>query len=373
MAHYDILVVGGGIAGSVAARFAAQNGFETLLIEKLKTPRNKPCSGIQFSYFEKLVGTKIPPARLCENALSKVEIITPKGKVIRGKMKMLNFWRSTFDSWLNSLAVEAGATFCDQTQLVDFHEDGDIIRAQVRSKDGEDEVTTRYLIAADGLRSQIRKKLRPQDFAPGKAGAAVNFYFVGDADLDPDTLYMFYNREFAPLMFAWVYLKDDQWVIGTGAPTEPLKYAERFFNFVKAKYNLRGEIKRREGFSSPMRSEIFLGRENILLAGDAAGLIDLYRGVGMDNAALSARLAIKAIVKSEKQGTPPFKFYKEFMRRMALKVVKNASKQAARYATDNSLCKSLSRLNVIKSGLQMLIAAQLNKILPPDKIITLPL
>ena len=46
MEKYDVLVVGGGIAGSVAARFSAKHSLKTLLIEKFKTPRNKPCSGI---------------------------------------------------------------------------------------------------------------------------------------------------------------------------------------------------------------------------------------------------------------------------------------------------------------------------------------
>jgi hypothetical protein len=41
--EYGVVVVGGGVAGSVAARFSAKRGFRTLLIERLKTPRNKPC------------------------------------------------------------------------------------------------------------------------------------------------------------------------------------------------------------------------------------------------------------------------------------------------------------------------------------------
>ncbi len=89
--EYDVVVVGGGVAGSVAARFAAKSGFKTLVIEKFKTPRNKPCSGIQFLYFEKLIGEKIPRDKLCKNELFKVEMITPKDKVLRGKMRMLNF------------------------------------------------------------------------------------------------------------------------------------------------------------------------------------------------------------------------------------------------------------------------------------------
>jgi hypothetical protein len=44
----------------VAGRFLAEIGFKTLIIEAAKTPREKACSGIQFRYFEKLLGAKIP-------------------------------------------------------------------------------------------------------------------------------------------------------------------------------------------------------------------------------------------------------------------------------------------------------------------------
>lgn len=57
---YDVVIVGGGIGGSVAASLLSRNGKKTLLVEKEKTPRHKPCSGIQFPYFEKLIGSEIP-------------------------------------------------------------------------------------------------------------------------------------------------------------------------------------------------------------------------------------------------------------------------------------------------------------------------
>ncbi len=160
MEEYDVVVVGGGVAGSVAARFAAKSGFRTLLIEKFKTPRNKPCSGIQFQYFEKLIGEKIPREKLCRNELFKVEIITPKDKVLKGGMKMLNFWRSTFDSWLNSLAADAGAEFHDNTSLIDFVEDKSKGKIIVKlSAEGEHrDVKARYLIGADGMLSKVRRK-----------------------------------------------------------------------------------------------------------------------------------------------------------------------------------------------------------------------
>mgnify|MGYP003879983883 CR=1 FL=1 len=372
MEWYDVVVVGGGVAGSVAARLATQTGFKTLLIEKFKTPRNKPCSGIQFSYFERLIGEKIPREKLCRNELFKVEIMTPKGRVIRGKMRMLNFWISIFDSWLNSLAADAGADFRDDTLLIDFLEYNDGIVAKLAMENMRFEVKARYLIGADGMLSRVRRKMRPQDFDKKATGATVNYYFVGEAELDPNTLYMFYNREFCPLMFAWVYLKDDKWVIGTGANHNPLEYANRFFNYVKQKYRLCGEIVKREGFSSTQRSTIYLGERRVLMIGDAAGLVDMYRGVGMDNAALSGRLAVKAIARAEEDGIEAAKAYEDLMRRVVRKLELNAKKQVKRLSSNNELEKSLSPLNMLKGGIYMLIANEINKILPPERLIFLP-
>ncbi len=85
-------------------------------------------------------------------------------------MKMLNFWRSTFDDWLNSLAEDAGADFRDNTSLIDFVEDkseGKII-VKILAEGKPKEVKARYLIGADGMLSRVRRRLRPQDFN-GKA------------------------------------------------------------------------------------------------------------------------------------------------------------------------------------------------------------
>jgi len=372
MEKYDVVVIGGGIAGSVAARYAAKEGFRTLLVEKFKTPRNKPCSGIQFEYFEKLIGAKIPREKLCKNELFKVEMVTPSGKFLKGKMKMLNFWRSTFDSWLNSLAADSGAEFQDNTSLVDLNKHEQGISIKLASNDTQSEVKARYLIAADGMRSKVRKILRPEDFEKKASGATVNYYFVGETDLDPNTLYMFYKREFCPLMFAWAYLKDEKWVIGTGANENPMEYAERFFNYVKEKYRLRGEIVRKEGFASTMKGIVHLSEGNILFTGDAAGLVDLYRGVGMDNAALSGRLVVKAIKEAEERGREASRVYEDLMKRVVKKIEANAMRQSKRLSSNDELERSLSSLNMLKGGLQMILANRINRVLPPERLIFLP-
>ena len=55
--------------------------------------------------------------------------------------------------------------------------------------------------------STISRKLRPQDFNGKTSEATVNYYFKGETNLAENMLYMFYKREFCPLMFAWAYLR----------------------------------------------------------------------------------------------------------------------------------------------------------------------
>jgi flavin-dependent dehydrogenase len=374
MEKYDVVVVGGGIAGSIAARLAAENGLKSLLIEKAKTPRNKPCSGIQFSYFEKLVGRPIPKATLCANEIYNIYIITPDDITFKAKMKVFNFWRSTFDHWLNDLAVEEGAIFQDQTRMIDFEQANDGIRLHLQKGTESREILASYLIAADGMSSRIRKKLHPDDYFSKASGGAMNYYCTGEGDLDPNGLYMVNIKEYAPMMFAWIYKKDDLWVIGTGTENEPFKdYVDRFYTYVCNKYHFRGEIVRREGFASPLKGGVCLGEGNILLCGDAAGLMDAYRGVAMDNAALSARFAVQAILDAEKSGKVAFSHYAKTMERMNRQIEVNEVKRKVRFASNETLTASMNPYPMLIAGIKMKIADLANGFLPPERVITLPL
>jgi len=373
MEEYDVVAVGGGIAGSIAARLAAENGLTSLLIERAKTPRDKPCSGIQFAYFEKLVGRSIPKEKLCANEIHSMNIITPDGRTFKGRMKVLNFWRSTFDRWLNDLAVEEGAVFQDETRMIDFEHAGDGIRVRLQTGTDSREVLARYLIAADGMSSRIRKTLHPDDYMQKAPGGAMNYYCSGEGALDPNALYMVNIKEYAPVMFAWIYKKDDLWVIGTGAEHDLKGHAERFYDYVCRRYSFTGEVVCREGYASPLKGGVYLGEGNILLCGDAAGLLDAYRGVAMDNAALSARFAVQAILDAEKVGTKAIPHYAKKMGRLKRQMEVNEEKRKAKFASDRTLAASMAPYQMLKAGVRMMTANLANKFLPSERVMTLPL
>jgi flavin-dependent dehydrogenase len=157
MKHYDVIVAGGGIAGSVAAKYAALGGLRTLLIERDKTPREKACSGIQFPYFERIIGDPIPSHRLCKIPLTKIQIILPNGKSYGSSFKMLNFMRKPFDHWLNQLAQRNGAVFIDDCRFLDFKHVSDQIIVRLQQRDTPVECySTQFLVDATGLRPVIR-------------------------------------------------------------------------------------------------------------------------------------------------------------------------------------------------------------------------
>ncbi len=382
MNEYDVVVIGGAVAGPTAAKFTSRNGLKTLLVEQYKIPRNKACSGIQFPYFEKIIGDKIPRERLCNNDLNKIEMVFPNGKKISAPTTMLNFMRDTFDEWLCRLAEESGAEFRDGCKFKDFHETADGIIVDLETEMGPESVKTRYLIDASGLRPAIRKKLLKEEaYKKGSSGATINYYFTADGDLDPNTLYQYWNIEYNNMMFAWVYNKTlsdgkDYWVVGTGYDTGIKERQELFFNHIINEFNLVNiNIIKKEGYSSSLifddKERIRLGRDNILLCGDAAGLVDLTRGVGMDAAALSGRLAAKAIIQAEKSGRPVMEHYSRLMKYLVKQTVKNQKKGINCFRTNEELQKHLSG-GMIKMSINMIGQNILNKLRSPERQVMIP-
>ena len=382
MKEYDVFIAGGAVAGPVAAKFCAKQGLRTLLVEKDRVPREKPCSGIQFPYFDKIIGDPVPRDRLCNNVLSKVEMHSPNGKVTSAKFPMLNFMRDVFDEWLCILAQDYGAEFRDGCRFTDLTEVDDGILVHLKTDGGDETIKARYVIDATGMRPVIRRKLRKDGgFERGSTGAALNYYFTADGYLEPDKLYQFWNIEFNNMMFAWVYNKTlddgkDYWVVGTGYDKDVIKRLDGFFDHVKELYQLKNvEIVKKEGYSSSMvfadKDRIWLGERNLLMVGDAAGLIDLTRGVGMDSAALSGRLAAKAIGISEKSGKPVIDAYSQVMKNLVRQTSKNQQAGILSFETNQDLQAYLDA-GLLKMGLNVFVQRFLNRLRSGERQVMLP-
>jgi len=135
------------------------------------------------------------------------------------------------------------------------------------------------------------------------------------------------------------------------------------------------KIVKKEGYSSSMayadEERIWLGERNFLMVGDAAGLLGLTRGVGMDAAALSGRLAAKAIGLSQTSGKPVIDIYLQLMKKLVNQTRKNQQKGILSFKTNEQLQAHLDK-NILKMGLNMFIQNICNRFRSGERQVMLP-
>ena len=368
--NYDVIIIGAGISGSVSAKILAEKGYRVLLVDGVTPPRDKVCSGVQAGYMGKLIGEKIPEEVLCSNKLKKIRLETPSGRLIEGSMPLLNYWRRDFDYWLNSLAMDSGAKTRWGAFVKGLSVDNDSASIVVNNE----VIEGKYIIGADGLstNSITRKWLFPENFSDLITGASVNIYFKGLSMVKPDTLYLFYRKEVSDLMYSWLYYKGKILVIGTSRTKNLSQYVNTFLEDIKKKFQIHGNEVGRRGYTTQYKGGVLLGINRILLVGDAAGLLDLYRGVGMDTAALSGRLCAMSISDALEGKGSALENYKHRSNRLVSKIKDNNIKQRLRYANDKTIEESFNKWNIIK-GLILLFKARLwNQFCKPEEIILIP-
>jgi flavin-dependent dehydrogenase len=77
---YDVILVGAGPAGATAAYDCAKMGLNTLLLEKEKLPREKPCGGAVMYRALRLIGGKVP-RNIVEQRIYGLRFLLPCEKV----------------------------------------------------------------------------------------------------------------------------------------------------------------------------------------------------------------------------------------------------------------------------------------------------
>ncbi|HEC81574.1 MAG TPA: FAD-binding protein [Thermoplasmatales archaeon] len=154
----DVVIVGAGPAGSIAAKTLAEKNINVLLIEKKKFPRDKPCGGglpirvIKRFPWIKNIGV-IESYSYGGHVHS--ESLHYKAESPESKPVIAMVQRKKFDNMLVKTAVEKGAVFQDDKAVVDLKITSD--RAELTLEDGS-HIQTDLVIGADGVYSIVARK-----------------------------------------------------------------------------------------------------------------------------------------------------------------------------------------------------------------------
>ncbi len=220
MEYYDAIVVGAGPAGSTAAKVLSEKGAKTLLIDKNKFPRNKPCGGAlslkvldRFKYVKDFVDSYLYGGVFYSPSLkyaAKYEKDRPIGAMVT---------REKFDAGLVELAINSGAQFIDGAIVKDLKISNE--KAKVMLGNGS-EMESEIVISAERILSVIARKsgLRQRSNHGLIFPGIVQEFYVDRETMDEffgeKRLAHFHIRFNHVFGYAWVFPKRESINIGVG-------------------------------------------------------------------------------------------------------------------------------------------------------------
>ena len=352
MKNFDIVVIGAGPGGSIAAKVAAENGYSTCLIEKEKLNeggRYKACGGaIAWDLIKDIDYPEDKISRIIES----LELHHLDGKIYSKRGKGAVVWRSTFDNFLTNIATNSGALLKDYESMVNIKKVGN--KYQIITEKGK--YTTKYVIAADGVTSSVLKLLKWPFFRKEDILLTINQemktsrHYI-DKVLGKDSLHLFFGiKTIIPIGYAWLFPKKETITLGWGSQINLIKNSRKEFKkfltipFVKQVLkNSKLEIFKPHLIPVGLRPILY--SDNVFAIGDAGGFVDPISGKGIPYAMKSGNIAIESINTCEKKNTPNRlgNIYEKSLDKKFLKILK--LKRTARdeiYKSDETLKKFLS-------------------------------
>lgn len=306
--NYDVIVVGAGPAGSVAALTAAKFGLDTLLVEK-RQEIGVPLRCAEAIGVDTLREFVEPDPRWVCAEIEHYRLIAPDGTsvTIPPFEPTLILERKVFDRELAHLAVMAGCTVRVKTQATGLlTEDGRVTGVKLSGIGGECEAHAKVVIAADGAESQLARWAGLRSVPRTGDVMITAQYVMGGVECDPNTCDYYLGRDIAPGGYGWVFPKGNGLAnVGVGVAGDELKedsalgYLERFVGRLFPNASPVGLVVGGIPVGGPLRR---LVTDGLMLVGDAAHQADPLTAGGIGYGMLAGKMAAECAAEAIRRG-----------------------------------------------------------------------
>ena len=302
---WDVVVVGAGPAGAVAALEAQRAGLRVLVLEKDEAGRGKTCAGgISPAARGHLKRLGLWERVEAEAYLIRgMRLVSPSGReaTLVGAETAVVLRRERFDALLAEAAASAGATFLWNRRCDGLVERGGRV---IGVRCGSEEIGARYVIVANGAMSRLCPDPRPKSLLH-----ACLSRFEG-VPFEPHVLEMIYDPELLP-HYGWLFPEGPGRVnIGICLFEETRRrrsLRDVFLRFLDRHFGKRLAGARQEGRLmghpiSTCTSVEHHAAEGVFVAGEALRLTNMATGEGISHAIWSGALAARAVREAETVG-----------------------------------------------------------------------
>ncbi|MEJ7617370.1 MAG: NAD(P)/FAD-dependent oxidoreductase [Pyrinomonadaceae bacterium] len=327
MKHYDVAVVGAGLAGLQCARMLGQRGVRVILIDRKKElTASIHTTGIfvrqtleDFDLPEHLLGVPVRHVVLYSPARRALHLESEHDEFRVGRMGPL------YAHYLED-AMRSGVKWAPATRYLGCEQAGENMLIHLGGEGGTQTIKARYLVGADGARSRIARDLdldENREWIVGVEEVLRNVPLNGAPSFQ-----CFLDPKLAPGYLAWVVNDGEEAHVGVGgyaARFEPLGALEAFKHSLNRTIDLSGAtlIEKRGGLIPVGGVLRRIATERGLLIGDAAGAVSPLTAGGLDPclrlSSLAARVIANYLESGDREALAPYageKFRARFVSRL---------------------------------------------------------
>jgi geranylgeranyl reductase family protein len=323
MEKFDVLVVGAGTAGCLAAKTAAEEGLKVCIVERKKRADIgvKVCGDALGEHHLNALGLEKPQGGELEKRIEGVQIFSPDQSTVFTIADkdfvgyILN--RRLFGQWLLKKAVDRGAQLMDSTQFLEpMLQKGFVTGAKVQDSAGKTvELKSKVVVDASGFMAVVRHKL-PEEMNIDRdiENEDVEACYREIRQLkqeNENTKYceIYLDGKVTPGGYTWIFPKGGAKVnVGLGVVMRgkfpnPKK---QFYDYVLLRQQFEGSLLLNAGaWWDPTRRPLdnMVGN-GVMLVGDAASLVNPIHGGGIGPSMLSGAQGGKTIADALEKGEP---------------------------------------------------------------------
>lgn len=306
--EYDVIVVGAGPAGSMAAKFAAEGGVDVLMLEKDRDVGypvrcgeavSEPSIAEFIASDEKWIAAHI----------NKFSINAPNGEevLIKYPDDVFVLERRIFDYELAKMAANFGADILTRAYVNGLIiEGGKVCGVRYEYRGELHEKRAKVVIAADGVESRVGRwagLVTHTDFRDMESCVQVT---AGGIEINQNTLYFYFGLEVAPFGYLWVFPKGNNTAnigLGISGAFGKKKSALSYLNsFMQKKFPEAAILTQVAGGVPCTPTLKKISGDGILLVGDAARQINPLSGGGIASGMIGGKIAGSVAAQAIKSG-----------------------------------------------------------------------